>query len=390
MKEKTFYKILIEFTNSIEKTKRSLNDRRLTKIEKLIIEGHLHIRKNQNQEVLNLFLDSTPSELLFVESQRLLLIGSALNNLSHLMEAKKYILDSIKILETIEAPYFLFYSYHLLFTIHDNLHHPEMMAQTIKAMAPLHKTKRQEAQFLMCQFCYEQLAQNFDQAKIHLHEINQRLEDMTEGDTVRHLVDTFAFYVMIGDLHAADEVLASLKSHRNYQLTENYNFMRKMLDHLISDTPLYIYDHQFQDIPILLHQLKVIQCLEAKNTNEALHHWDQLRAYAPQTYRQAFEYQGPVCLFSLGLKKHAYPLEITIDVSGETKFDQLYSILKSAQKPVPGALIYELLWGREPVEKEDLKKVSRLISRLKSEKNITIEYRKGAYSITQEKISKAS
>lgn len=390
MKEKTFYRILIEFTNSIERTKRSLSDRRLTKIEKLIIEGHLHIRKNQNQQVLNLFLESGPSELAFVESQRLLLIGSALNNLSHFIEAKKYILESIKILDKVEAPYFLFYSYQLLFTIYDNLSEPEMMFQTIQAMKPLQKTKRQEAQFSMCQFCYDQVIGNIEEAKIHLNDINENLEDMTEGDRVRHLVNTFSFYVMIGELHEADKILTDLKSYRNYQLSENYNFMRKMLDHLIDDAPLYVYDHQFQDIPILFHQLKVIQYLEEKKLPQANQHWEELKKFAPKTYGKAFEYHGPVCLFSLGLNKHAEPAETKLEVSGETKLDQLYSILTSAQKPVPGAFIYELLWGSEPVEKEDLKKVSRLISRLKSEKNLTIEYRKGAYSLTQLKIPKAS
>lgn len=390
MKEKTFYKILIEFTNSIEKTKRSLSDRRLTKIEKLVIEGHLHIRKNQNQEVLNLFLDSTPCELPFVESQRLLLIGSALNNLSRLLEAEKYILKSIEILKTIEAPFFLFYSYHLLFTIHSNLNATDMMASTIKAMEPLDKTKRQEAQFLMCQFYYEQVIENTEKAKIHLNEINQHLQYMSEGDTVRHLVDTFSFYVMLGELHKADEILADLKSFRNYQLSENYNFMKKMLDHLISDSPLYIYDHQFQEIPLLLHQLKVIQCLEEKNMSQASFHWEQLKTYAPNTYGKAFEYIGPVCLFSLGLKKHLTEKLEPLSITGETKLEQLHSILKSAKAPVPGALIYELLWGAEPLEKEDLKKVSRLISRLKSENNLTIEFRKGAYSILETKASKAS
>jgi hypothetical protein len=390
MKEKTFYKILIEFTHSIEKTKRGLSDRRLTKTEKLIIEGHLHIRKNQNQEVLNLFLDSTPSELAFVESQRLLLIGSALNNLSRLLEAKKYIIDSIKILETIEAPFFLFYSYHLLFTIHSNLHATDMMAHTIKAMETLHKTKRQEAQFLMCQFCYEQLVGNIEKAKIHLTEINKHLKDMSEGDTVRHLVDTFSFYVMLGELQEADKVLSKLKSYRNYQLSENYNFMRKMLDHLISDAPLYIYDHQFQEIPILLHQLKVIQSLEEKNTTQASFHWEKLKTYAPDTYGKAFEYHGAVCLFSLGLKKHLDHSDSKLEVLGETKLDKLYSILQSAKAPIPAAMIHELLWEAEPVEKEDLKKVSRLISRLKSEKNISIEYRKGAYFLSHQKVSKAS
>ena len=388
MKEKTFYKILIEFTTSIEKTKRSLADRRMTNTEKLIIEGHLNIRKNLNQDVLKTFADSSPSELPFVESQRQLLIGSALNNLSRFTEAEKHILESLKILETIEAPFFKFYSYHLLFTIYDNLHQPALMLKTIKAMKPLEKTKRQEAQFLICEFCYEQQIENFDAARNHLNEINKRMNDLTEGDVVRQLVNKFIFVVMLNELKEANEVLAELKQFRNYQLTENYNFMKKMLDHLIDGSPLYVYDHQFQDVPVLLHQLKVIQCLEEKNTDLALAHWEKLKTISPKTYGKAFEYHGTTCLFSLGLKKHLSTEEKLV-LSGETKIEQLYSILQKGT-PVHGSMIHELLWGSMPEEKEDLKKVSRLVSRLKAEKQVTVEFRKGVYTLLSSKVSKAS
>lgn len=389
MKEKTFYKILTEFTTSIEKTKRSLADRRMTQTEKLIIEGHLNIRKNLNQEVLKTFSETSPSDLPFVESQRQLLIGSALNNLSRFTEAEKHILESLKILKSVEAPFFEFYSLHLLFTIYDNLHQPALMFKTIQAMAPLEKTKRQEAQFLICEFCYEQVAGNFEQANIYLKEINKRLDDLTEGDIVRQLVNEFTYRVMLSDLTAANSILGKLKTYRNYQLTENYNFMKKMLDHLIDGSPLYVYDHQFQEVPVLLHQLKVIQALEEKNHDMALTHWENLKKIAPKTYGKPFEYHGSICLFSLGLKKHE-PKEESLILAGSTKLDQLYSILANAKSPVHGSMIYELLWGTHPTEKEDLKKVSRLISRLKSEKNLTIEFRKGGYCLILEKSSKAS
>ena len=389
MKEKTFYKILIEFTTSIEKTKRSLADRRMTQTEKLIIEGHLNIRKNLNLEVLKIFSETSPSELPFVESQRQLLIGSALNNLSRFTEAEKHILESLRILKSVEAPFFEFYSYHLLFTIYDNLHQPALMFKTIQAMAPLEKTKRQEAQFLICEFCYEQVAGNFEQANIYLSEINKRLNDLTEGDIVHQLVNEFSFHVILSDLKSASDILGKLKTYRNYQLTENYNFMKKMLDHLIDGSPLYVYDHQFQEVPVLLHQLKVIQSLEEKNEILARTHWEKLKEISPKTYGDTFEYRGAQCLFSLGLKKHEPQKEMII-VKGETKIDQLYSILVNATSPVHGSLIYELLWGAHPTEKEDLKKVSRLISRLKSEKNLTVEFRKGAYALVAQKTSKAS
>lgn len=393
MKEKTFFMILTEFTFSIEKTKRRVSDKRLTKTEKLIVEGHLNIRKNLNHEVLKALADSSPSELTFVESQRQFLLGSALNNLSRFQEAEKHILQSLKILESIDAPFFHFHSYQLLFTIYDNLHQPALMKKALKGMEPLEKNKRQEVQFLINEFCYEQQVGNFEKAKTYLDQINQRMDVLFEGDVIRQLVNEFMFHVMLKDLNEANSVLAKMKQFRNYQLSENYNFMKKMIDHLIDGTPLYVYDHQFQEVPVLLHQLKVIQCLEEKNIDSALSHWEKLKDIAPKTYGKAFEYHGTTCLFSLGLEKHVTQTVSATEIKapvGETKLDQLYSILQNAKAPIHASMIYELLWGEVPEEKEDMKKVSRLISRLKTEKDVTIEFRKGAYSLIQSKVSKAS
>jgi tetratricopeptide (TPR) repeat protein len=392
VKEKTFYKILLEFTFSIEKTKRRIADLRLTTTEKLIIEGHLNIRKNLNQEVLKTFSETSPSDLSFVESQRQLILGSALNNLSRFIEAEKHILKSIEILQKFEAPFFVFYSYHLLFTIYLNLNQPASMLKTIQAMKEIPKSQRQETLFLICEFCYEQEVGNHSAAMNFLKEIDLRMGDLTEGDVVRQLVNKFSFFVMLEELQQAGEVLAELKQFRNYQLSENYNFMKKMLDHLTDGSPLYIYDHLFQNVPVLLHQLKVIQGLEEKNLDSARSHWEKLKVISPSTYGKAFEYHGSTCLFSLGLRKHSHAEKVPMNLApvGENKVDQLYSLLTLATVPMHASMIYELLWGSSPETKEDFKKVSRLISRVKKEKNVEIEFRKGVYSLVTVKKSQAS
>lgn len=393
MKEKTFYKILVEFSLSIETTKRRISDMRLTSVEKLIIEGQLNIRKNLNQEVLTSMSETNPSELPFVESQRLLLTAYALNNLSKFTEAEKFVMQSIEILHKIEAPFFLFNSYHLLFTIYDNLHLTSHMERTIQKMDGLQMNKRQEVQYLMCKFCYHHQAQETALAEKVLPKIDARINDLTEGDIVRQLVNKFMFLVQQEKLESAKKVMGELKQYRNYQLSENYNFMKKLLDHLTDSAPLYIYDHQFETIPVLLHQLKVIQCLEEKQPEQARFHWSMLKEISPATYGEAFDYKGSTCLFSLALKKHCEH-EIVPDLPmkavGDNKLEQLYSILNESKIPVHGAMIHEIIWGTTPVEKEDFKKVSRLISRLKTVKNVTVEFRKGAYTMAKTKVAKVS
>ena len=119
---------------------------------------------------------------------------------------------------------------------------------------------------------------------------------------------------MLEELQQASGVLNELKQFRNYQLSENYNFMKKMLDHLTDGSPLYVYDHLFQNVPVLLHQLKVIQFLEEKNLDQARAHWEKLKSISPQIYGKAFEYHGSTCLFSLGLRMHAHAEKIPLTI----------------------------------------------------------------------------
>src|SRR5690606_28766605 len=97
--EKTFHRALLEFNNHPEKMKRYLNDKRMTILEKNIINAYLLIRKNKNKDVIQIFTKKNDEGSAFVESQKHYVLGSAYNNLCQFTQAQIHFKNAIKLLE---------------------------------------------------------------------------------------------------------------------------------------------------------------------------------------------------------------------------------------------------------------------------------------------------
>lgn len=392
MQQKTFYKILIDVNLNPEKVKERLSDKRLTRIEKSIIESYLLIRSNQNNEALNLLTGLPPSEFPFVEAQKNLLIGISLNNQSIFAEAETAIWKSIPTFKILESEYFLFAAYFNLCFIYFNNRLMNKMNDMIQAMENIHQEAEiQETRLLRCKFLYYSELNETSQAKVLLKEIEHRKSTMPESDAISHLLLEFMFYVKQEDFVMCEQLLLEMKNFRKYNLTENYKFMKKMLHHLTDGGPIYAYQSDFQNTPILYHQIKVIQSLEEKNLELANTHWAALAYTCSNTYQKNFHYAGGKCLFSLCLAKHpqniADPKDFKIK-NDLSKVDALISLLIEAGAPIRGPMIYEILWGEPPVEKQDMNKLKRLIHKAKIDKQVEIQFHKGTYAIEVDKSSK--
>jgi len=391
VQQKTFYKLLLDVNLNPSKVKQSLLDKRLTRIEKTIIESYLLIRNNQNNEALNILKGLPPSEFAFVEAQKNLLIGISLNNQSMFTEAEIAIWKSIPTLKTLESQYFLFAAYFNLCFIYFNNRHLSKMNNIIQAMEGIkQESDIQETRLLRCKFIYYSEINETIQAKALLKQIETRKSTMPESDAISHLLLEFSFFVKMEDFVMCEHLLLEMKNFRKYNLTENYNFLKKMLHHLTAGGPIYAYQSDFQYTPILHHQIKVIQSLEEKNLDLAKSHWDALASSNANIYQEHFHYAGGKCLFSLCLAKHTQSIAVPKNLEikgGVPKVDALISLLTEAGAPLPGPMIYEILWGETPVEKQDMNKLKRLIYRAKNEKQIEIKFHKGTYAIGVDKKS---
>ena len=242
---------------------------------------------------------------------------------------------------------------------------------------------QQRIKLLRCQFDYQAQVDHSGARQI-LAKIELKKHEMSEGDIISHLVCEFMFYVQTEELDKCEMVLNSMKKYRKFNLTENFNFMKKLLAHLKNNEPIYLYGDDFKSFPMLNFQLKVIHSLEEKNIDEARNSWDKLHNLYPETYLSEFEFTGAKCLFSLCLDKHrvAHKKVTPIGKSeSATLLDSLVELLSNSQSPLTKGHIYEHLWTELPDNKDDMKKLTRLISRARSERGIEIQSRKGTYFI---------
>jgi hypothetical protein len=391
VQQKTFYKILFEINLNPGKIKQCLLDKRMTRTEKNILECYLLIRNNQNKEAFNRLKELPPSEFTFVEAQKDLLIGISLNNQSHFTEAEIAIWKAIPIFQSLESHYFLFVAYFNLCFIYFNTRLLPKMYDMIKAMEELPlESDLQETRILRCKFNYYSELDDIKNAQAILKKISPLKKTMPESDIISHLVFEFMFYVKREDFDRCKDLLLEMKNFRKFNLSENYNFMKKMLSHLIDDGPIYVTNSSFENTPVLYHQIKVIQFMEEKNIDLAKHHWDFLASANSNVYKENFQYTGTKCLFSLCLEKHRESLSVPTEfkiIEGSSKIDALIMLLTEAKAPMSGQLIYEILWGEAPIYKQDMNKLIRMIYRAKNDKQVEILFHKGTYSIKVDKKS---
>lgn len=379
---KAFDQILKEIAAKPTKLETWLKDRRLTNTERKILIGHSWIRNNQNQKVLDEISSITPSEIDFVEAHRSLLIGLAANNLSHFSLADTELKKAIKTFEKLELHYYQFMANFNLFMLAANKVDLKQMRKHLIFMRSIpQELPHQHYQLMRCEFIFSAETDQPKTAMQWMHQIDLLMPSLSEGNRIAHLVSKFMFLVQIDQLDKAQQVLDQMKKFRKFQLSENYNFMKKLLDHLILNKPIYAYAQDFQGVPILFHQLQVIQHLEAHEQDESKLHWQALQKMMPEVFQEDFTYVGTKCLFSLALEKHRPKKREPIQVStlADTKLEQLISLLETHPAGLHKAHLYELLWGEVPETKEDLKRLARLVYKARQTFQREIQTRKGSY-----------
>jgi hypothetical protein len=169
--------------------------------------------------------------------------------------------------------------------------------------------------------------------------------------------------------------------------------MKKLLDNYTKNIPIYAYERDFCKVPILFHQISVIQALEEKKMDIAKFHWEHLKTISPSDFQHDFIYSGTKCIFSLCLGKHltlAKNQSELVLAQGLNKLDALLALLEMAKAPLHAELIFEKIWGRSIESKEDLIKVSRLVYTAKQKKKVDIRYHKGTFELLKIKSKKAS
>lgn len=391
--QKTFLEALSLLSTDPDKARSYLQDKRLTQAERSILQGHFHLRNNQIEKMLN-DLQSIKGEMdRVVKSQYCLLMGMGLCNQSKFKEAIPFFEQSLKLMKE-DLPYFSLTTLVNLFLVYFNLKDKEHMTKLIAELEkfpvsnPIGKMR-----VLQCRFNYHSFLNETLAAKSLLEKISELSDDMPDADKMSHLICKFDFYIKLDDIENCYKTLEEMKSHRKFHLTQNYQYMKLLLNHYSKNAPLYFYDHEFEDHPVLFNQIKVIQQLEEGNLSKAQEHWSRLKALYPDLYGEVFEFRGGKTLFAICLQKYseAKTSEILEADSAGNILENLHAILKNSKTPIRKELLFEMLWGRSPEDKDDLMKLTRSIYRVRTRFGLDIKTRKGSYFVEiPSKKSKAS
>lgn len=387
---KTFEVYIKELIYHPERAKKWLADKRLTTIEKSILRGHLLVRDNKNIQALK-EIESTPnSDIELINDHKNLLMGICHNNIGNFSAGEKFLKLARIGFEEKEHNYHLFTTLYNLTLLYSNLEDYQAMGPIVHRMEELRVDgKLPKIRLLRCQSTYAICVNDIEKSWHYIKEIKSLRSEMPESELGPQLINEFIFYIKIEDLDKAESVITEMKNYRKFTLSENYNFMKVLLAYLRNDTTIYAYDDMFASpTSTLLYMIRVIEKLQVNDKDGALVFWEKLKIqHSESLYGDNFQWKGEKCLFSLciekNLKKISMPSLLQFVNKGDLKHKIIFDILSKSGVPVKAAELYEIIYNEPIVDKDDLKKLARMMVYVREEYKVEITAKKGTYQLVQ-------
>jgi len=381
---KTFIEALQSYQTGPKKMAKYFKDRRLTMAEKKILECWMLLGDNQFIKILaNLESLSAQYDPL-VEAQKYLILGITLNNKSECKQAIPLIKKSYEVIRDYPIQRHHFIAINNLFIACLNFKDEAGMKFCLDEMKEMIlDTDRQKVCYYFAEFNYHAFKGDLKKAWQFLVKAGHYKKEITDVLAIGFHVNQYVYFVKTGEFEKCFDVLEQMKKQRKFYHSENYNYMKMMLEHLVKNEPLYVYATDFQDHPTLYYQLRVIKFLEEDDQEGALKSWKELHRIAPHIYQDDFNYHGDVSIFSLCLNKHQKQTTTKIHLENlpAGKEERLQYILQQSSAPIKKETLYEYIWGKPMESKDDVMKLKKLVSRLRESSKADIQYRKGCYQL---------
>lgn len=379
--EKTFIEALEVLALEPSKTKKFLNDKRISFVEKKILKASLELRDGKSENVIKI-LENLDCESDIVDSQRCYFLASAHNNLSSYPEAIKYFERSLALGEQYDIHFRDFSIIYGLIICYMNLKDSKQIAIYCNRLFQIGaKGSKQKIDLLFASYYSEITRHNLSEAQHILVTIEQKWDELSDHQRILLLFEEFDLAIKSTQYDNASLILEKFKSVKKFYNKASFKFMRALLDNLIDDKEIYLYDKDFQNQPIFHLEMKVICALREGRNDDAQAHWLELSLDNPKLYAPDFKYNGDICLFSLCLEKNLQrestaPLTLP---EGMSKEDKLIHILRNRGTLVSKSEVFRLIYDREAESKDDLHKLTALVSHIRKKNKLNIKTQKGCY-----------
>ncbi len=392
---KVFIRLLTTFHRNPRTTEKELNDKRLTLDEKNILKGWFLLRKNKISEVIELIQTITISSSELVNAQKNLLLGICYNNLGQLKKAEAYLIQVIPTLENFHARCLTFIAYYNLFICYFNQSNQEASEKTIEKMKELRIDHyRHELLLLQCQFMFHLLINEEKEAETLLSRLDQQTDKMSESMKLGHHYDKFNFYLSKSNLPECLKCIHEMKKCRSFNFSENFIYMKILLELLVNNKSLYVYPQQFKLNHHFYFQLKVIQAIQSVDLVTAKLYWKKLIHFDSENYFDNFRVKDESSLLALALKKYQHHFqsaekEISATISEGRKEKILADLIQNCSHPIPKEVIHQLIWGRSLEDKDDMIKLKKLVSRVRQLYHLDIKFKNNCYFLITDEINVA-
>jgi len=203
---------------------------------------------------------------------------------------------------------------------------------------------------LRMEFNYWAFQRNDVKAMQVLKRLEPKEKLLDEFQQLAWTIDKIRFYARQEKYLLCAKELEKLKSIRSFYLTEDYKFIKATLGFLTKNTPLYLYDRDFNQIPSLHLQVKTLLALESQDMKLASIIWAELQKIAPHSYLDEFEYTGEPCLFSLCVNKFLRSFKTNAVkqnkeyTSFQTKEERLFELLTFHPNGISKRELYLKIW----------------------------------------------
>lgn len=382
IEQKTFLYALETVPLNARKAETFLKDKRLTSLEKTILECCLDLRKNKNQEIIDR-LNNLNATNNIVDGFRLLILATAFNNSNNPKDAIHAYQESEKKLKNVEGlerqkfiiKMNLFYSYL-------NLNHRKKVIDRFNELKEMKIPNDYfKVAFEICKLETFILENQFNEAISQLHHCLKMNMNTIQQVTLH--VAAIELFTSQKDYKKAQSHLELLKENRNFLSSANYKFIKSVFYFIQADKPIYLYEKDFKNEKHLLYQLKVLLALESHNYSEAYECWNYLSEYNLQIYGDNLSYHGRTCLFSIALEKlNQKSKTVEMDIGKESKEKMLVMLLKSSPSGINKEDLYFYIWQTQPHYKSEFDKLKQLVAHVRKKENIEIKSRKGRYFIS--------
>ncbi len=234
------------------------------------------------------------------------------------------------------------------------------------------------------------LEQNKERTLEKIKELRLSFEKEISSNLKMYLIFEFMIYLSHDNFDECYEVLKQYKDLGGFGVKSNYKYMLTLLNFFTKNASIYAYKRDFQEVEYLFYQLKVIQCLDLHNIEEAKEYWVMLEKLNPSVYSEKFNYTAPKDLFKISLQKALQKIGSDTSTQSDSQIDlqKLKALTSNTAKleyifSLDGFYLskdqlIELIWEEQWSPKND-QKLRTLISRVLKKNNFKVENIDGKY-----------